>query len=74
VIGWSLGRTTLTRSSYPLTSYDIHHTPHTTHTQGILESFWIPDLTTADNFLLDFDLIVVPDPVMAKYLVEVTHI
>ena len=34
----------------------------------------MPDFTTADNLILKYDLIVVPDPVLAKYLVEAYYL
>ena len=36
----------------------------------MLETFWIPDFTSHEQLLLQFDLIVIPDPVLAKYMVE----
>ncbi|KAJ1391932.1 hypothetical protein B484DRAFT_283890, partial [Ochromonadaceae sp. CCMP2298] len=50
--------------------WEISQGPHFDMLQGMFESFWIPDFTNADHFILDFDLIVVPDPVMGKYMVE----
>ena len=50
--------------------FEIAQGPHYDELQRLLESFWIPDFTTTEQFLLQFDLIVVPDPVLAKYLVE----
>ena len=44
--------------------------PHYDELQRLLESFWIPDFTSTEQLLLQFDLIIVPDPVLAKYLVE----
>ena len=41
--------------------------------QTLLESFWIPDMTSQQHLLLQFDLIIVPDPTLAKYLVEAYH-
>ncbi|KAJ1406336.1 hypothetical protein B484DRAFT_404163, partial [Ochromonadaceae sp. CCMP2298] len=38
--------------------WEISQGPHFDMLQGIFESFWIPDFTNADQFILDFDLIV----------------
>lgn len=50
--------------------WEITQGPHFEELQRLLESFWIPDFTSKDSLLLQFDLVVVPDPVIAKYLVE----
>lgn len=44
--------------------------PHYEDLQKLFESYWIPDFTTADNFLLQYDLVILPDNVMVKYIVE----
>ena len=46
--------------------WEIAQGPHFDDLQRLLESFWIPDTTSTDNFLLQYDLIIVPDPVLAK--------
>ena len=51
-------------------SSGCHPGPHYDELQRLLESFWIPDFTSTEQLLLQFDLIIVPDPVLAKYLVE----
>ena len=50
--------------------WDITHGPHYDDLQRILESFWIPDMSSSEHLLLQYDLIIVPDPTLAKYLVE----
>lgn len=50
--------------------WEIAQGPHFDDLQRIFESYWIPDLTTMDNLLLQYDLVIVPDPVIAKYVVE----
>ena len=40
--------------------WEIAQGPHYDDLQRLLESFWIPDLTSTENLLLQFDLIVVP--------------
>ena len=50
--------------------WECSHGPHFDDLQRILESFWIPDMTNTEHLLLQFDLIVVPDPTLAKYMVE----
>jgi len=42
--------------------WEISHGPHYDDLQRLLESFWIPDFTSAESLLLQFDLIIVPDP------------
>jgi len=54
--------------------WEISQGPHFDELQKLLESFWLPDLTTADNLILKYDLIVIPDPVLAKYLVEAYYL
>lgn len=44
--------------------------PHYDELQRLLESFWVPDMTSKENLLLQFDLVIIPDPTLAKYLVE----
>lgn len=44
--------------------------PHFDDLQRLFESYWIPDMTSTDQFLLQFDLVIIPDPVLAKYMVE----
>lgn len=48
--------------------WEVAQGPHFDDLQRLLESFWIPDTTSTENFLLQYDLIVVPDPVLAKVL------
>jgi hypothetical protein len=50
--------------------WECSHGPHYDDLQRILESFWIPDMTSTEHLLLQFDLIVIPDPTLAKYMVE----
>ena len=50
--------------------WECSHGPHFDDLQRILESFWIPDMTSTEHLLLQFDLIVIPDPTLAKYMVE----
>mmetsp|Transcript_14289 Transcript_14289/g.23761 ORF Transcript_14289/g.23761 Transcript_14289/m.23761 type:complete len:375 (-) Transcript_14289:393-1517(-) len=54
--------------------WEITQGPHFDELQRLLETFWIPDLTTKDNMIMKYDLIVVPDPVIAKYLVEAFYV
>ena len=42
--------------------WEISQGPHYDDLQRLLESFWIPDFTSAESLLLQFDLIIVPDP------------
>ena len=50
--------------------WEVSQGPHFDDLQRLFESFWIPDMTSTDQLLLQFDLTIVPDPVLAKYLVE----
>lgn len=50
--------------------WEINQGPHFDDLQRLLESFWIPDYTSKEHLLLQFDMIAVPDPVLAKYVVE----
>lgn len=50
--------------------WEITQGPHYDALQALFETYWIPDFTTKDALLLQFDLVIVPDPVIAKYLVE----
>lgn len=50
--------------------WEIAQGPHFDDLQRLLESFWIPDTTSTDNFLLQYDLIIVPDPVLAKVCIS----
>eukprot|EP01035_Chromulina_nebulosa_P018475 gene18475-24187_t len=50
--------------------WEIAQGPHYDDLQRLFESFWIPDMTSSEHFLLQYDLVVVPDNVMAKYLIE----
>lgn len=50
--------------------WECAHGPHYDDLQRLFESFWIPDMTSTDSLLLQFDLVIVPDPVLAKYIVE----
>jgi hypothetical protein len=38
--------------------WEISQGPHFDELQKLLESFWLPDLTTADNLILKYDLII----------------
>eukprot|EP00596_Hydrurales_sp_CCMP1899_P001142 CAMPEP_0119042832 /NCGR_PEP_ID=MMETSP1177-20130426/16186_1 /TAXON_ID=2985 /ORGANISM="Ochromonas sp, Strain CCMP1899" /LENGTH=288 /DNA_ID=CAMNT_0007009865 /DNA_START=303 /DNA_END=1169 /DNA_ORIENTATION=+ len=50
--------------------WEISQGPHYDELQERFESFWIPDMTSPDQFLLEVDLTIIPDPVLAKYMVE----
>jgi hypothetical protein len=50
--------------------WEITQGPHYDALQNLFETYWIPDFMTKDNLLLQFDLVIIPDPVIAKYLVE----
>jgi len=50
--------------------WEVSQGPHFDDLQRLFESFWIPDMTSPDQLLLQFDLTIIPDPVLAKYLVE----
>lgn len=50
--------------------WECAHGPHYDELQKIFESFWIFDATSMDHLLLRYDLIIIPDPVLAKYMVE----
>jgi len=50
--------------------WEITQGPHFDDLQRLFESLWIPDMTSEEHFLLQYDLIVIPDPVLAKYMVE----
>ena len=49
---------------------EISQGPHYDELQELFESFWIPDMTSPEQLLLQFDLTIIPDPVLAKYMVE----
>lgn len=53
--------------------WEITQGPNYDELQQLFESFWIPDVTIKNNLLLNFDLVIVPDPTLAKYLVEAYH-
>jgi len=42
--------------------WECAHGPHYDDLQRLLESYWVPDMTSTDQLLLQFDLIVIPDP------------
>jgi len=44
--------------------------PHYEDLQRLFETFWVPDMTSPEQLLLQFDLTIIPDPVLAKYMVE----
>lgn len=50
--------------------WEISQGPHYDDLQRLYESYWVPDMTSPDQLLLQFDLTIIPDPVLAKYLVE----
>ena len=50
--------------------WEIAQGPHYDDLQRLFESFWIPDFTSEEHLLLQYNLIVIPDPVLAKYMVE----
>lgn len=50
--------------------WEIAQGPDFDELQRLFESFWVPDMTSYDHFLLQYDLVVIPDAVMAKYMVE----
>lgn len=45
--------------------WEAVHGPHYDELQRLFESFWIPDLASKDNLILQFDLIIIPDPTLA---------
>ena len=46
--------------------WEITQGPHFDELQRLFESFWIPDMTSPEHFVLQFDLVIIPDPVLAK--------
>lgn len=50
--------------------WEMTQGPHYDDLQRLLESFWIPDMSSSESLLLQYDLIIIPDPVIAKYIVE----
>ena len=50
--------------------WELVQGPHYDDLQRLFESFWIPDMTSKDQFMLQYDLVIIPDPVLAKYMVE----
>lgn len=46
--------------------WEISQGPHYDDLQRLFESFWIPDMTSTESLLLQFDLIIVPDPGMLE--------
>jgi hypothetical protein len=40
--------------------------PHYDDLQRLFETFWIPDMTSPEQLLLQFDMTIIPDPVLAK--------
>ena len=46
--------------------WEISQGPHYDDLQRLFESLWIPDMTSMDHFLLQYDLVIIPDPVLAK--------
>ena len=50
--------------------WEIANGPHFDDLQRLFESYWIPDMTSTEHFLLQYDLVIVPDQVMARYMVE----
>jgi uroporphyrinogen-III synthase len=57
-------------SAIDIPMFEVAQGPHYDELQKLFESFWIPDFSSTEQFLLQFDLIVIPDPVLAKYMVE----
>lgn len=53
-----------------LPMWEVNQGPHYEDLQHLLESFWIPDFASTEHLLLQYDLIVIPDPILAKYLIE----
>lgn len=51
-------------------SREINQGPHYDSLQKLFESCWVPDMMSTDHLLLKVDLVIVPDPSLAKYLVE----
>lgn len=49
--------------------WEVSQGPHYDDLQRLLESFWIPDFTSTESLLLQFDLIIVPDPGMLTFLI-----
>ena len=52
------------------THREINQGPHYDTLQRLLESFWIPDMSSSEQLLMQVDLVIIPDPSLAKYLVE----
>lgn len=50
--------------------WELSQGPHYDDLQRLFESFWIPDMTNTESLLLQFDLVIIPDPVIAKYMLE----
>jgi hypothetical protein len=53
-----------------LLSREINQGPHYDSLQKLFESYWVPDMMSTEHLLLKVDLVIVPDPSLAKYLVE----
>lgn len=56
--------------SVDIPMWEINQGPHYDDLQRLFESFWIPDMTSSNQFLLQFDLVIIPDTTIAKYMVE----
>jgi hypothetical protein len=50
--------------------WEVAQGPHYDDLQRLFETFWIPDFTSTEQLLMQFDLVIIPDPVLAKYMVE----
>jgi len=50
--------------------WEVNTGPHYDDLQRLFETFWIPDMTSDEQLLLQFDLTIIPDPVLAKYMIE----
>jgi len=42
--------------------------PHFDDLQRLFETYWVPDYTSPEQLILQFDLTIIPDPVLAKYV------
>lgn len=50
--------------------WEVARGPHYDDLQALFESYWVPDLMSTKNMILDYDLVILPDPTIAKYMVE----
>lgn len=57
-------------SAIDIPMFEVAHGPHYDELQKLFNSFWVPDFSNTESFILNYDLVVIPDPVLAKYMVE----